>query len=186
MLAGAAAGYQEILHHPAGLALERGKGIFLAEEADDVVGLGRGGHPHPARIGIFLILVPHLERDIILDRGEARNLRGEAAFFQGFAQLLGQHRFDRRGPGPRRQLRRLGKGEKREIGCHGQKRERRDLAAGLQRRDHGVAQFFSRGDFVRGGHENILIDEALLCQGGGETKCRIIGVRVQHRRAPPK
>ncbi len=45
---------------------------------------------HPTRIGAFLVLVLHQKRNVILNRGQLRNVVSQAALGQRFADLLGQ------------------------------------------------------------------------------------------------
>jgi hypothetical protein len=93
----AATGNQDIEAIRIAGRLHRGMRKVLAQMVVEILWLGSAG-PHPARIGIFLILLLHPPRVRIIDLGQARNIRAQASFFPWFAHLLGQNILDHTRP----------------------------------------------------------------------------------------
>jgi hypothetical protein len=63
---------------------EPGERKFASQMASDGAGCSRC-RPHPARVGIFLILILHQPRYGVFDLGQTRNIRAQAQFTERFA-----------------------------------------------------------------------------------------------------
>ena len=131
---------------------------------------------HPARIGVFFVLLPHAQRDVVVDRRQARDRGAQRAFLQRFAQLLRQDVVERRRPGSCEQ--RLRNRQRMQRPIHRQRRElhRRDGARRSRRRAR--LEPLDLRVLVRRGCENIFIDEALLGERAAERKRRVVAGRV--------
>ena len=125
---------------------------------------------HPARIRVLLVLRLHAQRDLVVDRRQARKCGAQRAFGQRLAPLLRDDFVDRRRPRAIEHALRVRQRMQRHV--HRQRRElhRRNFSA-LRRELLDIAVFGG------GGRENIFVDEALLRERAHERQRGIVDRR---------
>ncbi len=144
----------------------------------------------PARIGVFLVLLPDRGRDGVRNGGEPRDRLGDIALRPRLANLLGNDARKRRGPIPLQQQIGDGQAAERAIACEGGEPQRRDRAARRTLGDHDLPRLFGFVRLLRRQREYIVIEKTLAGERAPDGEQAFVGVvglrgrgdqRPQHR-----
>ncbi len=166
MPAGAAAGDEHVaIALPEG---ERGRREAAAQIGAQRLARLLRGRLDPARVRIFLVLLPHGRRRRVGNRSKARHRGRNLAFGPRLDDLAGDQAGDRGGPIPLRKAIGGRQGAERTITCERGEPHRRNGAARLDVGDDRLPRLLGPVRFVGRHRKHILVEEALRSEGAGK------------------
>jgi hypothetical protein len=135
----------------------------------------------PARIGAFLIMLPHHKRDIALDRREGRDRGSQLAFFVRLAHLLVQQIRHLPGPLPRQQSTDVRQRMKREIRRGSGNPDGGDRSARFDLAGQQIPEAGRTLELALRRGKNVLVEETLIGQRTAELQLVFVDRRRRQR-----